>query len=68
MNLSKLHHHRFHEDSRRRGFYDIVPNLPGDMNFTHVPRGSIAGMHMHKKQTDYFIVAQGGYALSSHKG
>ncbi|MEK7623351.1 MAG: dTDP-4-dehydrorhamnose 3,5-epimerase family protein [Patescibacteria group bacterium] len=54
-----LHDHRFHEDARRRGFYDIIPGLTGDMNFSHMPAGVIAGMHMHKKHTDYFAVASG---------
>ena len=57
--LGVIYNHRFHEDERRRGFYDIIPNLSGDMNFTHMQSGVIAGMHMHKKQTDYFSVAKG---------
>lgn len=59
MSLAKFHEQRFHEDDRRRGFYDVIPGLKGDMNFTHVPKGSIAGMHMHNEQTDYFVVAKG---------
>lgn len=55
----QFHDHRFHEDARRRGFYDIVPGLTGDMNFTHMPSGVICGLHMHKKHTDYFAVAKG---------
>ncbi|MBP9694921.1 MAG: dTDP-4-dehydrorhamnose 3,5-epimerase family protein [Candidatus Magasanikbacteria bacterium] len=54
-----IHNHRFHEDDRRRGFYDIIPGLPGDMNITHMPPGVIAGLHMHKKHSDYFAVAKG---------
>lgn len=57
--IGKLHKQRFNEDDRRRGFYDIIPGLKGDMNFTHVPKGSIAGLHLHKKQTDSFAVAKG---------
>ena len=57
--IGTIHAHRFHEDERRRGFYDIVPGLPGDMNFSHMQAGIIAGMHMHKKQTDYFTVTSG---------
>ena len=57
--IGKLHDQRFHEDDRRRGFYDIVPGLKGDLNFTHVPAGSIAGLHLHKEQSDYFCVAKG---------
>ncbi len=53
------HEQRFHEDCRRRGFYDIVPGLAGDMNFTHMNAGIISGMHMHERQTDYFAVAKG---------
>ncbi len=56
----KLHEYRRHEDNRRKGSYDIVPNLPGDMNFTVHPKGVIPEeLHLHKKQTDYFTVAQG---------
>jgi dTDP-4-dehydrorhamnose 3,5-epimerase len=36
-----------------------MPDLPGDMNFTHMNPGIICGLHMHKKQTDYFSVAKG---------
>ena len=53
------HDHRFNEDARRRGFYDIVPGLPGDFNFAHMNAGVICGLHMHKSQTDYFAVAKG---------
>ena len=57
LKIGKLVEQRYHEDDRRRGFYDIVPGLKGDMNFTHVQKGSIAGLHLHKEQSDYFIVA-----------
>ena len=53
------HEHRFHEDYRRRGFYNIVPGLPGEMNFTHMQPGITCGLHSHKKQTDYFTVVKG---------
>ncbi len=59
----QFHNHRFHEDARRRGFYDIVPNLPGDMNVSHMNPGVICGMHMHRKQTDYFMVAKGSILI-----
>ena len=59
LKIGKLVEQRYHEDDRRRGFYDIVPGLKGDMNFTHVQKGSIAGLHLHKEQSDYFIVAKG---------
>ncbi len=55
----QFHDQRFNEDGRRRGFYDIIPGLPGDMNFTHMKAGRICGLHMHERQTDYFAVAQG---------
>lgn len=51
--------HNFHEDERRRAYYNLVPDLPGQMCMTDMPEGTIAGMHMHKKQTDYFTVARG---------
>jgi len=57
------HEHRFQEDARRRGFYDIVPGLPGDMNFAHFNSGVICGMHMHRKHTDYFTVAKGSILM-----
>lgn len=57
------HEHRCHEDARRRGFYDIVPGLPGDINFTHMNPGIICGMHMHKQQTDYFAVIKGSILM-----
>ena len=68
--LVELHDQRFHEDERRKGFYDIVPGLPGDMNFTYMQAGIIAGMHMHKKQTDYFTVVKGSvlFRLVSEDG
>lgn len=55
----KWHEHRFHEDARRRGFYDIIPGLSGEMNFTHMPSDVICGLHLHKEHTDYFAVAKG---------
>lgn len=57
--LTQFHEQRFHEDARRRGFYDIIPGLQGDMNFAVMPAGIISGMHMHKIHTDYFTVAKG---------
>ncbi|KKR07383.1 MAG: hypothetical protein UT33_C0001G0002 [Candidatus Peregrinibacteria bacterium GW2011_GWC2_39_14] len=57
------HAHRFHEDARRRGFYDIIPGLPGEMNFSHMPTGVICGLHMHKQHTDYFSVAKGSILM-----
>lgn len=57
--IGTIHTHRFHEDERRRGFYDVIPDLRGDMNFSHMQAGIIAGMHLHKKQTDYFTVISG---------
>ncbi|OGH70398.1 MAG: hypothetical protein A2754_03510 [Candidatus Magasanikbacteria bacterium RIFCSPHIGHO2_01_FULL_47_8] len=57
------HTHRFHEDARRRGFYDIIPDVPGEMNFTHMPSGVICGLHLHKQHTDYFAVAKGSILM-----
>jgi dTDP-4-dehydrorhamnose 3,5-epimerase len=57
--MAQWHEQRFHEDYRRRGFYDVIPQLLGDMNVTHMNAGVISGMHMHKRQTDYFVVAKG---------
>lgn len=57
------HEQRFHEDPRRRGFYDIIPGLPGDVNFSHMPTGAICGLHMHTRQTDYFAVAKGSLLI-----
>jgi dTDP-4-dehydrorhamnose 3,5-epimerase-like enzyme len=59
----QFHEQRFHEDARRRGFYDIVPGLKGEMNFSHMNPGVICGMHMHRQQTDYFIVAKGSILM-----
>ena len=56
----KFHEYRVHEDHRRRGSYDVVPSLPGDLNFTiHNPEVRPEELHMHKDQTDYFAVAKG---------
>jgi len=59
----KWYEYRFHEDYRRRGFYDIIPVLPGEMNFTYMQPGIISGLHMHKKHTDYFTVAKGSIMI-----
>jgi len=59
----KWHEHRFHEDARRRGFYDLVPGLSGDINFTQMYPGVICGMHMHQQQTDYFAVIKGSISI-----
>lgn len=56
----KFYDYRVHEDHRRRGAYNIVPDMPGDFNFTiHNPNVIPEELHMHKKQTDYFVVAKG---------
>jgi len=58
--VAQWHKHRFHEDHRRRGNYDIIPGLAGDFNFTKHPPSIIPEeLHMHKTQTDYFVVAAG---------
>ena len=57
--MPQWHPHRFHEDYRRRGSYDIIPGLAGDMNYTYMNADVISGLHMHRRQTDYFSVAQG---------
>ena len=56
----EFHNHRIHEDDRRRGSYEIVPGLAGDMNFT-VHNVSVIPheWHMPKIHTDYFTVAKG---------
>lgn len=56
----QFYEHRTHEDHRRRGAYDIVPELAGDMNFT-VHNSAIVPheWHMHKLHTDYFAVVKG---------
>lgn len=68
--LADFHTQRFNEDERRRGLYDIVPGLSGDMNFSYMQAGIIAGMHMHLRQTDYFTVAKGSvlFRLVSEDG
>lgn len=56
----QFHEYRAHEDHRRKGRYDIVPELGGDLNFSIHPPGIVPDeLHMHKLQTDYFTVAQG---------
>ncbi len=57
--LAEWHEQRFNEDARRRGYYDIIPGLKGDFNFAIIRKNIICGMHMHKKQTDFFVVASG---------
>lgn len=58
--MKQFYEYRTHSDHRRSGSYDIVPGVEGDFNFTKHPAGIIPEeLHMHKKQTDYFIVASG---------
>jgi dTDP-4-dehydrorhamnose 3,5-epimerase-like enzyme len=57
--LAQWYEQRFNEDARRRGYYDIFPGLKGDSNFAVIRKNIICGMHMHKKQTDFFAVAFG---------
>lgn len=58
--MAQFYEYRTHSDHRRRGAYDIVPEMPGDFNFTvHNPNVVPEELHMHKKQTDYFAVAKG---------
>lgn len=49
----------YHEDARRRAFYNLVPDLAGQLSFNDIPNGVIIGLHMHKQQVDYFAVAKG---------
>ncbi|MDP3770300.1 MAG: WxcM-like domain-containing protein [bacterium] len=52
--------HRIHEDHRRRGAYEIVPGLSGDINFTVHKAGVVPHeWHMHNIHTDYFAVVEG---------
>ena len=53
------HEQRAHTDARRRGFYDIIPRLSGEMNFTDMNAGAISGLHCHRIHTDYLTVAKG---------
>lgn len=58
--MPQFYEYRTHSDHRRSGSYDIIPGVSGDFNFTKHPAGVIPEeLHMHKKQTDYFAVAQG---------
>lgn len=69
--MAKFHQFRTHFDQRRNGRYDIIPILEGDLNFTfHFPKIIPKELHMHKKQTDYFIVAKGKvmFRLVNKKG
>lgn len=58
--MPQFYEYRTHSDHRRSGSYDIIPGVEGDFNFTKHPAGVIPEeLHMHKRQTDYFAVAQG---------
>lgn len=67
----QFYEYRTHLDHRRRGAYDIIPNVEGDFNFTvHNPNVIPEELHMHKKQTDYFAVVKGKvmFRLASENG
>lgn len=56
----QFHDYRIHEDERRKGRYDIIPGLAGDLNFSVHPAGVVPeDLHMHKVHADYFTVARG---------
>lgn len=58
--MPQFYEYRTHSDHRRKGAYDIVPDIEGDFNFTkHSPNVIPEELHIHKRQTDYFTVAQG---------
>ena len=58
--MAEFYKYRVHSDHRRSGSYDIIPDLAGDFNFTkHNPNIIPEELHMHKKQTDYFVVISG---------
>ena len=58
--MPQFYEYRTHSDRRRSGSYDIIPGMEGDFNFTKHPAGIIPEeLHMHKRQTDYFAIAQG---------
>lgn len=56
----EFYQHRIHEDARRKGAYDVIPGLEGDVNVTkHPPNIKPTQLHMHKRQTDYFTLIEG---------
>lgn len=56
----EFHEYRIDEDARRKGAYDVIPGLEGDINITkHTPNIIPTQLHMHKRQTDYFTVVEG---------
>ena len=58
--MPKFYEYRTHSDHRRKGAYDIIPDMAGDFNFTiHNPNIIPEELHMHKRQTDYFAVIKG---------
>lgn len=58
--MPKFYEYRTHSDHRRSGSYDIIPDVDGDFNFTKHPVGIIPEeLHMHKNQTDHFVVISG---------
>lgn len=58
--MPQFYEYRTHSDHRRSGSYDIIPGVEGDFNFTvHSPNIIPEELHMHKKHTDYFTVAEG---------
>ncbi|HAJ44665.1 MAG: hypothetical protein UV53_C0008G0021 [Candidatus Azambacteria bacterium GW2011_GWE1_42_9] len=58
--MPQFYEYRTHSDNRRSGSYDIIPGIEGDFNFTKHPASIIPEeLHMHKNQTDYFIVVSG---------
>lgn len=46
-------------DTRGRGYYDVIPELHGQINVSELQPGLVRGFHFHKLQTDHVFCSNG---------
>ena len=63
MNIGDRHDRkpvRFHQDDRRRGWFNLFPATVVDVNVVLIPAANtMVALHRHAKQGDYWFVARG---------
>lgn len=54
------------EDKRGRSYWDIVGELPGQINVSITHKLERRGFHLHKKKTDHWFCAGGRFLVVLH--
>ncbi len=52
---------RTFKDTRGRSYYDIVPEIDGQVDITHNYSGTIRGFHYHDKKREWMFAVTGNF-------